>query len=222
MAKKYISLGPSCISASILKDSGKRSETFGFDWCRSGSIHIEDLFRLSLDEFLIKHAYDPNIQLIQEEAPCKENNFTPLIKQREVLFGYNYLINPHRDYSDKETRGYLKRSFERIKQAAFDKRLKKVYLLADYVNKEHYCYFNDVQEVAQIIESILSDTHNFNIVIIRIHLKGNHSANIDITKTLAGKLTTVIEFSVSNILDSEEFRPKLHNYMMKKIDELGR
>ena len=68
-----------------LKDSGKRSETFGFDWCRSGSIHIEDLFRLSLDEFLIKHAYDPNIQLIQEEAPCKENNFTPLIKQREVF-----------------------------------------------------------------------------------------------------------------------------------------
>ena len=47
--KAYISWGPTCVPAEILKASKLRACTFGFDWFRSGSYFVEENLRMPLD-----------------------------------------------------------------------------------------------------------------------------------------------------------------------------
>ena len=54
----FISLGPSCMSAAMLDDAGFRFFSLPLDWCRSGSIQVEDLF-LEIDslEYYYRHMH---------------------------------------------------------------------------------------------------------------------------------------------------------------------
>ena len=92
----FISLGPSCASAGILKWSNLRRFSYPLDWSRSGSWHLEDLFNLTPEEYYIKHISTPNIQLKPKSPPGPDNHFTSSLIVPEQIYGYNYFFNPHK------------------------------------------------------------------------------------------------------------------------------
>jgi len=60
----FISLGPSCMSAAMLDNAGFRHFSLPLDWCRSGSIQVEDLFHdFDPEEYYYRHMHSPNIAM---------------------------------------------------------------------------------------------------------------------------------------------------------------
>ena len=148
--QQYISFGPSCISAEILKACNLRFCTFGFDWFRSGSFHHSLFFRMNLKDFLNFQVNNISIPLRQTENPEKLSNITSEYSELKQLYGYNVLYNPHRAYNKNSFR-YYKRAFERL-ALRLNKNKKEfkepTLLMADYLNKNHYIYFNDTGKAA--------------------------------------------------------------------------
>ena len=89
----YLSLGPTCIAAAILKAGNLRRHTYIFDWFKSGSIHYEEFLELSAEEFTNKHIVNPHLALEQETGPNKENNNTGTLKAKQTVYGTSYMHN---------------------------------------------------------------------------------------------------------------------------------
>ena len=148
--QKYISFGPSCLAAEILKACNMRFCTLGFDWFRSGSYHHSMFFRQKLNNFLKYQVYNLSAPLRQIIDPNKTPSKTSEIKRIEQLYGYDVLYNPHRKY-DHQSFQYFKRAFQRL-----DHRLNSnskefsqpTLLMADYINKQHYIYFENTEKAA--------------------------------------------------------------------------
>ena len=92
----FIPLGPSCAATGILKWTNLRRFSYPLDWTRSGSAHLEDLFRLKPDEYFFKHISTPNIQLVSDAPPSVQNNSTSSLSINLPVYGYNYFFNPHK------------------------------------------------------------------------------------------------------------------------------
>ena len=115
MIKKFISFGPNCLAADILKQSGLREATYGFDWFRSGSWHHREVLLNPLEDFLSAYVYRPSIPLYQPQDPLKNKNRTIELKARKLVYGYETLYNPHRHLYRQENHDYFKHCFVRLK-----------------------------------------------------------------------------------------------------------
>ena len=109
MSKRiYISLGPTCVPAEILKAADMRSSTLGFDWFRSGDYFISEFFNSDVEEFIVQHVIKPSIALRQCQNPNMLINQTAELEVLKPNFGFNYLYNPHRSYAENTNLEYLK------------------------------------------------------------------------------------------------------------------
>ena len=142
LAQSMISFGPSCIAAEILKACRMREKTYGFDWFRSGSIHHKLFFKLDTESFVSNIVMRPSIFFSQGEKLANTKNRTVELKQKKIIYGYDILYNPHRDYN-KETENYFRRAFKRInlRMKCSEEIPRPILLMADYTNKEDYTYF---------------------------------------------------------------------------------
>ena len=148
--QRYISFGPSCLSAEILKACNLRFCSFGFDWFRSGSYHHSLFFKLPLKDFLKFHVYNLSLPLRQTTNPEKLSNKTSEYKEVNQIYGYNVLYNPHR-YYNKESFEYYERAFRRLTlRLDISTRIleRPTLVMADYINKDHYVYFYDTDKAA--------------------------------------------------------------------------
>ena len=135
MDKVYLSFGPNCLSAEILRSCQLRERTYGFDWFRSGSWHHREFLRNSTDDFLKRYVLSPNVPMVQTERPEQKDSKTVELQPKQMIYGYNILYNPHRYIYERENIEYFRRSFQRLKLALAKHDLDKTVILSDYTNK---------------------------------------------------------------------------------------
>jgi len=192
MKNTFISLGPSCIGAEILKAAGLRRHTYIFDWCRSGLIHYEEFLRYSPGEFVTRFVANPHISLEQAEEPSEMNKNTGHLKRKSNICGYDYIYSPHRDLNKDETIHYFIRAAKRTKQALRNNAIAKILLVCDYTNKRDYSYLGRTEEILREIANITDreGIRNYRIVAIRITLT-EHQQRIKVSKVAYESLSDV-------------------------------
>ena len=172
--QRYISFGPSCLSAEILKACNLRFCTFGFDWFRSGSFHHSLFFKLDLKDFLKFHVNNLSAPLRQRSNPEQQDNKTSEVEGLKQVYGYNVLYNPHKNYN-KYSFDYYERSFRRLTlrlDSNSPEFKSPIFLMADYLNKAHYVHFNNTGEAAAYLSynCLLKYNYTPSIKIIRFKL----------------------------------------------------
>ncbi|TCD58088.1 hypothetical protein CWE16_01960 [Synechococcus sp. BS55D] len=214
MKIEYISIGPTCISAEILKAAGLRHCTYGFDWCRSGYYHLQQFIELPLVEFIHGFALRPSVALEQVCNPYETSSSTAELRRVENLYGFPYLYFPHRPEGTRETREYIWRCFTRLNKVIWREEVRKVFVVSDYVNKPHYGFIAEEEVVAQKLSSLVRDNRiNAEIAMIRVELVGNDcSLEMDTYRLASGKCT-VIRARVPQDMDSEEIRAYTYRYI---------
>lgn len=222
MSIAHVSLGPTCVPAEILKASGLRTCTFGFDWFRSGSFFVEQFLDIPLALFLDKYVANPCIPL-RQVLPLPPQAIAPhTIEPSAIspLYGYNYLYNPHRVLDDPLTVSYYERSFGRLRQAIGDASALKKYIIADYVNKQHAVHLSSVNQIIDWFGR-LSLLHGLSgeLYIVRIFLSQERIYRVErVDKTVDSVITTAI-FNVSywEELDKEENRSFVYQKLGRDI-----
>ncbi len=173
--KSFISLGPTCVPAEILKAAGLRHCTYGFDWFRSGDFFIESFFNMPCDLFLIQFVNQPAIVLNQNSNPRNQSNQTSELAPYQPKFGFNYLYNPHRDYSDNSTQEYFHRAFHRLSSELENYNSEKHFIIADYANKHGSVFLRDSKTDGSLLASVIESSTQypflrFTLTVARIHL----------------------------------------------------
>ena len=216
--KAFISLGPTCVPAEILKASGLRTCSFGFDWARSGSVHLQNFMSMELSSFLDCNVYRPCIELEQWLSPLDSGVNTGEVRPRTTEYGFQYFYNPHRDISLKKTREYLFRSFSRLRSVMADKSCEKVFVLSDYVNK-HHCEFLGKKGIPEFIEETLGSVVGiYSIVIIRIRLVNMiSSSDISLTRDGKGDRTQLVTVELPESCDDECIRSHTYRLLGRKV-----
>jgi hypothetical protein len=215
----YISLGPTCVPAEILKSYGLRTCTFGFDWCRSGSYHLQEFFDLSLDDYLQKHVYHPNIPLTQSVNPMNLASRTSELMAIPTLYGYQYFFNPHRDIRELSTKMYHLRAFERLKNILEDSTVIKIFLIADYVNKEYASFLGQTTNVAKYILQQFSkaEIKNYKLHIARFVLESFNDCPFQFSTTNLRQDCELHTIKIDPSLDEPSVRHHLYRHTAKKI-----
>lgn len=135
----FISLGPACMTAGILQNSGLRDKSFPLDWARSGSNQLPDLFALTPAEFYIRHIHHANISLDSFEDSYNKSTEMYSLLQRPVKYGFSYFWNPHRPMG--QNKDYHLRCLERFHKVVRCNSVFKEFLLVTYPEKPGECYF---------------------------------------------------------------------------------
>ena len=214
----YISLGPTCLGAEILKAANLRNCTYGFDWFRSGSEHIKDFMELDLEEFLIKNVFYPNIPLVQGCDPSVLLNKTAELVPCKPMYGYQYLYNPHRSYNKQLNMNYFRRCFERLKLFVSKQNNYASFLLADFPGTSHGSFLDETKEVAVYLETLLRNNCicKFDLKFLRISFSLSASNPPCIQRFELSSTSKIYYFSVSSaIQESDYMRKHLYSSIAK-------
>ncbi|WP_115071185.1 DUF1796 family putative cysteine peptidase [Synechococcus sp. UW179B] len=216
--KSFVSLGPTCVPAEILKASGLRTCSFGFDWARSGSVHLQNFMSMELSSFLDCNVFRPCIELQQWLSPTDSSVNTGDVRPRTIKYGFQYYYNPHRDLRLKKTHEYLRRSFSRLGSVMTDKSCEKVFVLSDYINKQH-CEFLDKKDISEFLEETLDPViGDYSIVIIRIRLINDISyRDMMVTKDRKGDRIQLFTVELPQSSDEESVRSHTYRLIGKKV-----
>ena len=222
MKTAYISLGPTCVPAEILKASGLRTCTFGFDWLRSGSFYIEEFMRMELHCFVERYVANPCIPLRQCISTAINHAHPHTIEPSVIrpLFGYNYLYNPHKDLNDPLTVPYMKRAFSRLKNVIQDKSIIKRYIITDYTNKHHASHISSIPQVVNWFKALCTDNGlTGELYIVRITLEPNKIYQIEKNKEsdLSGMKIYSISVKYWQDLDNKECRTSAYRKLGRFI-----
>lgn len=230
-AFSYISFGPTCVPAEILKAAGLRRCTFGFDWFRSGSFFIERFLSCPIDEFLVSYVYNPCIPLLQSVDPATVLLNTSELHHNQPCYGFPYLYNPHRSLQSQLTREYFRRSFVRLHQVLSDPRVFKIVFLADYINKPYGSLIQDPVQAIEHVDSQLSGAgiRNYSVVVLRIEIKQEFfvhntlfdcnliSSSLTVGQTDDGHLNQLFFAKIGPCLDELENRDSMYRILAKQL-----
>jgi hypothetical protein len=138
----FVSFGPCCLGAELLKALELRSCSYGFDWCRSGSYEHKDFLRLGAKAFFHRNVVNPALRLRQSSSPHSSPTKTSEVVQIKPIYGYPYTYNPHRALNSKADLDYLARCFDRLDDRLWHAPAKPItIILSDYTNKPGYTHF---------------------------------------------------------------------------------
>ena len=217
----FISLGPTCLGAEILKKGHLRNCTYGFDWVRSGGYFILRFLEIEHQLFIDKYVVNPCIPLLQNEDPSMRTDSTVNPEPIDPIYGYPYLYTPHRDYNKVETREYLNRSFSRLAKQ-LKRNVKTVFLICDYVNKQGCVYLNNWEKIAEKLEYAFKNSNhyqldNFEIVFLRIKLSEHRVGFCSVKVKRITNLSTLLVVEAPLVLDEESTRRYLYNIIAKTL-----
>ena len=169
----FISLGPSCLSASLLKTLNLRNCSYPFDWGQTGGLHLRDALIMEVNDYYYRHIAVPNVQLTQICNPESSDNNTATLRRKDHVYGHPFYHNPHRPIgSDKD---YYIRCLLRFKDTVYNKNVKKIFVLSDYLDRPGEKYYKDPNIVCTYLLDTLSEyipRSTFDIVLIRIRFDG--------------------------------------------------
>jgi hypothetical protein len=210
----YVSLGPTCLSAELLKAAGFRSCTYGFDWFRSGSHHLKDFLELDLEHFLVKHVYSPNIPLMQNDDPNDLINNTAELAPFEPLYGYQYLYCPHRSYKNSSNLEYFGRAFDRLKVFISNPGNFASFLLSDFPHSTYGSFLDETSLISGHLEHLLS-LHckcQFSLTFVRMSSFQPPCCLPLVSRVDLSNISKIYNFSVASfLLDSEYLRRHLYS-----------
>ena len=191
----FVSFGPCCLGAELLRALELRECSYGFDWSRSGSMEHRDFLRLGAVDFFDKHVKNPIIRMRQISSPHSTETKTAEIEPVRPIYGYPYTYNPHRSLSNKSDLNYLARCYTRLEEKLNCKNKRPLtIILSDYTNKKGYTHFPNPTMSAQYLLSafLLYRSISPRIRIIRYTVSENITENtVDIQKMEAGDLVSV-------------------------------
>lgn len=219
METSFISLGPTCVPAEILKASNLRTCSFGFDWSRSGSFHLREFLQLPLNDFLVRHVFQPNIPLFQPEDPMRQVSLTSEPLHIRPIYGYTYFLNPHRYIHSDDTKSYHLRCFRRMRTVIFAKNVKKVFVLADYQNKSHASFLHDPLLILRYLNNLFiqHNIENYILNLIRIRLIDDSPSTFDFSSnTISSHLHSHL-VTFSQIYDDPAVRTHAYRLIAKRI-----
>ena len=151
----YVSLGPACFTASVLKYAKFRRFSLPFDWARSGSGQWEDSFELSPEEFYIKNIATPNHRMVQVGDPEMDQDKMSELRYEIPKYGYPYFFNPHIKIGHDKR--YMLRCLERLKLIYAAKDTLIIFVLSKHKNKpEEEGYFMIGKQLIEYFEQRLS------------------------------------------------------------------
>ncbi len=213
----FISLGPTCVPAEILKACYLRTCTFGFDWCRSGSYHLQEFFRLGVNDFLLRHVYSPNIPLTQLDEPAHIATFTAEPTPAKPLYGFQYFLNPHRNIREPSTLEYHQRAFGRLAKVVYSKGVRKVFLLADYMNKRGSTFLLCPIEISEFVTKELhsAGVQNYSLKLIRFCLDDTDKHPILIQMNSIHPLSRLYTVKLDPVLDDPDIRKHMYRLVGK-------
>ena len=215
----YISLGPTCVPAEILKSSNLRRFSYGFDWCRSGSYFFSQFFKYSLEIFLEKYVNQPVIPLYQITPPELLNNNTSEVNQIQQVYGFPYIYFPHRNYLKQDTIDYFYRSFQRLKISTSNKSIRKYFLIADYANKEGAKTIPSIEMSVKFIHDILasSNVDNYEVCGVKICLMDKKISKIEFDKAYIDGHSNLTSFKINapRSIDDESVRNSFYRKIAK-------
>ena len=153
----YISLGPACFTASLLKFADFRRYSLPFDWARTGSFHWEDSFNLTPDEFYTHNVLTPNHRMVQVGDPRTSEIQMSELAYKVPTFGYPYFFNPHKKIGhDKD---YIIRCLKRLKQIYQSSDVLIKFVLSKHKDKvEEDFYFNLTDDLLSYFQRVLSSS----------------------------------------------------------------
>jgi len=198
----HVSLGPSCLSAGVLKGGNLRRFSLPLDWAQSGGGVLEDLLRLSPEQFFYAHIYYPNIRLGQAHAPSDENKNTAPLVATSSVYGYPYYYNPHRSLPSQED--YYLRCLKRFGMIiTCHDTIHLRFLLADQADRLGECYLNDVFGIAKHVEnalSVLPTSKTYDIRLCRISRRHGELLP-DIQRKVISARTELVEIILPEMMD---------------------
>jgi hypothetical protein len=214
----YVSLGPACISAEILKSSDLRTSTLGFDWCRSGAIHLSEFLLCSHETFMERHVYYPNIMLKPTARVVPGNLPTYEIDRLPNKYGFDYLFNPHRDLSLPTTREYLSRAFKRLREVIYNRDVFKILLLTDYINKPFHNFMPEPFLAADFIGDLLAShgITNTYLVVLRMELSSIKTQDLNIVVKRNSATHVILRAVYPEFLDDPQYRHYIYRIIGKR------
>ena len=217
----FISLGPTCLGAEILKAGRLRDCTYGFDWVRSGGYFIFKFFEMEHELFIDKYVVDPCVPLLQNENPALRADLTVNPEPINPIYGFPYIYTPHRDYRELETRDYLVRSFTRLANQ-LKKNEQTVFLVCDYENKQGCIYLDNWKTIAKRLESIICKSKvyrldRFDIIFLRIKLLNEEIQYCKYEVSTITNLSTLMQIDAPLYLDEKSTRNNLYEIVAKVL-----
>lgn len=218
---RFISLGPTCVPAEILKASSMRSCTYGFDWFRSGGYFIKQFLKLDLHHFLHRYVYNPCIPLSQLSQPSLSSVHTAEPSPIEAVYGFPYLYNPHRDYSEQSTRDYFYRCFERL-DLVLSSDQSFIFVIADYTNKPGAVFLDRGALILKFLEESFNISRfkflkPFHIFMIRISLEDIDGSFISYETQFVSEYSSILTFRCPSYMDDPSIRSSLYRYIGRRI-----
>jgi hypothetical protein len=203
MKKIFISLGPWCHTAGILQSTGLRSCSFPFDWCQSGSIQHKDILQLSPEAFYYRHIHSPAQFFDYYHLSEPDHNGHTLGRMDSIkpIYGYTFFYNPHRPPGLE--RDYFLRCLQRFHDICHDSSVKKIFLLADYIDKPGNEFLHDVEQIHEYVHSHISVHCQGEVSVVIYRTKVVHSCIVDfyVNKT-SSNLYHVLELMPISIEDN--------------------
>jgi len=200
---KTISLGPTCISASIIQAMGLKTESYPLDWAQSGSEVVKELFMLDPIAFYWRHIFRPTLILHQQldtrrldpgELP------THSLIPSKVLYGYPWFYNPHADVNSHD-RDYYLRCLRRFKLLVSDSTADVCCLLSDQPDIKSYDYLSIPSDAIKDFYShiVRYVACNLKLVLLRIHKADTCYSDMSSIEVRPGKIWK-ISVSVPSLL----------------------
>ena len=209
----FISIGPTCVPAEILKAGQLRKCSYGFDWARSGSHHLRDFLQLNHEVFMQKHIYTPSVPLTQPVDPSTSILNTVEPEAYSPLYGYPYYYNPHRNLYLEETHDYLDRCFFRTREVFENHNRKKILILADYINKAGAIFLNKTGLISEYLDDLFGSRKDIICLIIRMELTQSYAPEPFCLIEDRRTNVSLMKFKFCAALDD----PRLRHRIYKKI-----
>lgn len=203
----FISLGPACFTAGVLKHGGLRNCSFPLDWARSGGHLLPDLLTLGAEHFYYKYIHQPSIHYDLSELPSTKNNFTAGLKQVETKYGFPYFYNPHRiPGSGKD---YFLRCLNRFHDAITNLTVITHFLIIDQPSNIGEKYFDEplvcLRYIDETLRRHLSPSKQFTVSLARVVKSSNLLSSSNIA--VVSKSMRNLEIFVPSQLDEETIAP---------------
>jgi len=149
---EFISLGPWCHTAGILRSCDLRNCSYPFDWCQSGFIQHSEVLKLNPREFYYRHMHNPTMHFEYHELTEPDTIGHTLGKLERVMprYGFEFFYNPHRKHGQEIA--YFLRCLRRLREVCSDSSVSKVFVLADYIDKPGNTFLSHSHEVAHLVE----------------------------------------------------------------------
>lgn len=165
---QFMSLGPTCIAASILMQSYLRNCSYPLDWAQSGYSTLIELLRYPDEIFYYRNILSPSIHYYQTKSDT-HSDYTLQSSISRNIYGFPYFYNPHRPLGDV-SKDYFMRCIKRAQKLFNDRSSRIDFVLADFPDQQGNRFLDHVCDsplnlITPLVENL---SCKFRVWVVRI------------------------------------------------------